>query len=234
MTREEEDQLTQVLASNPGLAVTPQVLLQFIAMRTTSSPRYSPEGYPPMTDHDFDQRGRSEERDYDEGHSRSSSRDSTGTSVYRPPSRGSSGEPKTPISRESPFDASRRQRSTPLGNTAPSSWSRRPPPSRRKSDAGSRSRASSDSEVNNMYDSLELADRPFAFIVHKSFNRVRPYTRANTRTLKPYQPHFYHRLSTFRRYHISTAFACPIPATVPFCVAGQCCRRSPEWILPGA
>ena len=61
---------------------------------------------------------------------------------YRSSSRG---PPQTP--RDSVFDSGRRQRTTPLGNkNAPSSWSRRPPPSRRKSDAG-HNRALSDSEV---------------------------------------------------------------------------------------
>lgn len=73
MTREEEDQLTNVIESNPGLAVTPRVLLQFIAMRTTFSPRHSPEGSPPWNKDDLDERGRSDDRDSDEGHSRSSS-----------------------------------------------------------------------------------------------------------------------------------------------------------------
>ncbi|KAI0955779.1 hypothetical protein AcV7_006354 [Taiwanofungus camphoratus] len=147
MTREEEDQLTQLIESNPGLAVTPQVLLQFIAMRTTFSPRNSPEGSPPHDANDLEGRGRSYDRDgSDDGWSRSSSRDSNSTSIYRPSSRGPPVPPKTPTTRESPFDATRRQRSTPLGNTAaPSSWTRRPPPSRRKSDAG-HNRAASDSE----------------------------------------------------------------------------------------
>ncbi|EED78026.1 predicted protein [Postia placenta Mad-698-R] len=144
MTREEETQMINLIESNPGLAVTPQVLLQFIAMRTTLSPHQSPEGSPPPDNFDLDHRGRSEERDWDEDHSRSSSRDSTGTSVWRPSSRGPPVPPKTPTNHDSPFDTSRRQRSTPLSNAAPSSWSRRPPPSRRKST--SRSRASSDSE----------------------------------------------------------------------------------------
>ncbi|OBZ66290.1 hypothetical protein A0H81_13780 [Grifola frondosa] len=138
MTREEEDQLTQLIESNPGLAVTPQVLLQFIAMRTTFSPHDSPQDSPPPEDVDMYDRGRTEDREY-EGHSRSSSRDSVGT-YYRSSSRGPPVPPKTP------FDSSRRQRSTPLANnSAPSSWTRRPPPSRRKSDAG-QNRSSSDSE----------------------------------------------------------------------------------------
>ncbi|KAL1949543.1 hypothetical protein VTO73DRAFT_8424 [Trametes versicolor] len=138
MTREEEEQLTNLVTSNPGIQVTPQVLLQFIAMQTTlsPSPKQSPEGSPSPSAPAFSDRGRSEDRDYDGMNSRSSSRDSTGT-YYRPSSRGPS--------QESPFDTSRRQRTTPLNKNAPSSWSRRPPPSRRKSDAG-HSRAMSDSE----------------------------------------------------------------------------------------
>ncbi|KAI8969509.1 hypothetical protein BD414DRAFT_525819, partial [Trametes punicea] len=142
MTPDEEEQLTSLIASNPGLQVTPQVLLQFIAMQTTISPRHSPQGSPPPDANSFADRGRSEERDYDDMHSRSSSRDSEGT-YYRSSSRAPSVGPKTP--RESPFESSRRQRTTPLNTNAPSSWSRRPPPSRRKSDAG-HNRALSDSE----------------------------------------------------------------------------------------
>ena len=146
MTRDEEEQLTSLIASNPGLQVTPQVLIQFIAMQTTVSPHHSPDDSPPQssTAADFDERGRSEDRDYDGMNSRSSSRDSTAT-YYRSSSRGPPPPPKTP------FDSGRRQRTTPLNNNiAPSSWSRRPPPSRRKSDAG-HSRALSDSEVCTIY-----------------------------------------------------------------------------------
>ncbi|KAH9846647.1 hypothetical protein C2E23DRAFT_890636 [Lenzites betulinus] len=142
MTPEEEEQLISLIANNPGIQVTPQVLLQFVAMQTTLSPRHSPEGSPSPNTTTFAERGRTEERDYDDMNSRSSSRDSTGT-YYRASSRGPPLPPKTPG--ESPFDTSRRQRTTPLNTAAPSSWSRRPPPSRRKSDAG-HSRASSDSE----------------------------------------------------------------------------------------
>ncbi|TCD67167.1 hypothetical protein EIP91_000452 [Steccherinum ochraceum] len=152
MTPEEQQQLKALLDSNPGLAVTPQILLQFIAMRTTVSPRHSPEASPPE-DHDALSGQSSDEVDddyignrsrrrasYSRSHSRSSSRDSNGTSVYRPPSRppsrGPQVPPKTPMSADSPFDVSRRQRATPLETSAPSSWSRRPAPPRRKSDAG--------------------------------------------------------------------------------------------------
>lgn len=172
MTKEEEEQLKTLLAGNPGLAVTPQVLLQFIAMRTTVSPRHSPEGSPPEdhatlsdrspdeADDDYSSRG-----SHSRSHSRSSSRDSTGTSRYRPPSRppsrGPAVPPKTPTSAsvDSPFDNSRRQRSTPLETGAPSSWSRRPPPSRRKSDAG----RNSDSEVSLLLRAYTL---PFTSYVY--------------------------------------------------------------------
>lgn len=164
--------LKALLATNPGIEVTPQVLLQFIAEKTKHSPRESPgknqhnrrqlsEQSPedsPQEDEDEEggdatlqgNRGR---KPFARGtsSSRSSSRSSAGTS--RLPSRPPSVPPKTPVSApSSAFDTSRRQRSTPLSVTAPSSWTKRPTPaSRRKSvDGGSRSssRASSDTEVS--------------------------------------------------------------------------------------
>ena len=121
--------LQELLTQNPGLEVTPQILLGFIAEKTKSNT--------PAND---EERGREEHRrDAGYGHSRSLSSDSDGTSYYpgnqsRPPSRG----PMTP-STKSPLDSERRQRSTPL-SAAPSSWTKRPTPAgRRKSDAGSRS-----------------------------------------------------------------------------------------------
>ena len=153
MNRDEEDQLIQLLHDNPGLAVTPQVLIQFIVMRTTSSPQDTPASpVPPEKSEDMAERGRLEGKaEYEYyNRSRSSSRGSIGTSVYRPQSRPSSRgpqvPPKTPM-RDSPFDASRRQRSSQPLNSAPSSWARRPPPARRRSDAGLHSGAFSDSEV---------------------------------------------------------------------------------------
>jgi hypothetical protein len=99
-------------------------------------------------------RGRADERDHRHGHSRSSSNDSTEgyyhpTPGSRPPSRGVGGMPRTPGAKESPFDAQKRQRSTPLAPVAPSSWTRRPAaPGRRKSDASNHGRPMSDSEVS--------------------------------------------------------------------------------------
>lgn len=129
--------LQELLAQNPGLEVTPQILLGFIAEKTKST----------NSAHD-EERGREEyRRDAGFEHSRSLSSDSDGTSYYpgtrsRPPSRG----PMTP-STKSPLDSERRQRSTPLSTGPPSSWTKRPTPAgRRKSDAGSRS----DGEVSCM------------------------------------------------------------------------------------
>jgi hypothetical protein len=57
--------------------------------------------------------------------------------------------PRTPGAKDSPFDAQKRQRSTPLAPIAPSSWTRRPvAPGRRKSDASNYGRSMSDSEVS--------------------------------------------------------------------------------------
>lgn len=153
MSKEEEELLAQLIESNPGLEVTPQVLLQFIAQRAALGQQATPAQPPSPEGHEIVLgRGRpGEKTEYVYyNRSRSSSQDATGASVYRPysrpPSRGPSVPPKTPSSsRESPFDVSTRQRSTPL--TAPSSWARRPPPARRRSDAGLH--ADSDSEVRD-------------------------------------------------------------------------------------
>ena len=147
MTGDETDMLKTLLATNPGLEVTPHILLQFIAEKTKHSPRSSSPSFFDEDDTAVLPRGRVQDSAAeDERHSRSSSNDSTRTSTFvlnssRPPSRG----PQTPSSAKgpSPFDASRRQRTTPLSGKAPSSWTKPVPAHRRKSDAGSRS----DSEV---------------------------------------------------------------------------------------
>ncbi|KAF9533935.1 hypothetical protein CPB83DRAFT_416318 [Crepidotus variabilis] len=143
LSDEETAMLQSLLAQNPGLEVTPQILLGFIAEKTKhSTPPRSPGpndmfGNDAGDEYDFeeDNRGRDDDRSgggY--GHSRSLSSDSDGTSYYpgsRPPSRG----PMTPA--KSPLDSERRQRSQPLVAAPPSSWSKRPTPAgRRKSDAG--------------------------------------------------------------------------------------------------
>ncbi|KAJ7253443.1 hypothetical protein C8J57DRAFT_1659479 [Mycena rebaudengoi] len=134
LTPDEMEMLKALIASNPGMQVTPQVAIAFIAEKTKHSPPQSP----PTSEEDLP-RGRAEDRNEDDSpNSRSSSNDSSGThrNGSRPPSRG----PTTPRSAASPFDTSRRQRSTPLAVAAPSSWaSKRPPHHRRKSNAGSQS-----------------------------------------------------------------------------------------------
>ncbi|KAI0034754.1 hypothetical protein K488DRAFT_44761 [Vararia minispora EC-137] len=123
MTREEQQQFIDLLDQQPDLQATPDLLLGFVAMRTSQSPEtMSGDGA----------RGRGDERTAGR-QSRSSSANSNGTYYAgsrppsRPPSRGSAVPP-------SPFDAQKRQRNAPLGSTAPSSWAKRPvAPARRKS-----------------------------------------------------------------------------------------------------
>ena len=125
MSGEEVAMFEALLKNNPGLEVTPQIILNFIEEKTKI--------HPPRTPEDSD-----DDTAEHKGHSRSSSIESNDAfhldSNIRPPSRG----PQTPAPIKSPLDSQRRQRSTPLA--APSCWStKRPIPSRRKSDAGSRS-----------------------------------------------------------------------------------------------
>lgn len=138
--------LKEILASSPGIEVTPQILLQVVAERTRSSPRDSPNNSPLEEDVTLpDDRGRNP-FSRSTNHSRSSSRVSVGTS--RLPSRPPSVPPKTPNTGiSSAFDTSRRQRTTPLEAQPPSSWAKRPAPaSRRKSIDGGSQPALSDSE----------------------------------------------------------------------------------------
>ena len=142
--------LKNILANNPGIEVTPQILLQFVAERTKHSPRDSPDAS--LVEEDLTLTGdRGRHSSFGNGrHSRSSSQSSGGTS--RVPSRPPSVPPKTPATPGSAFDTSRRQRTTPLDAQPPSSWSKRPAPaSRRKSVDGGFSRTLSDSEVRNVF-----------------------------------------------------------------------------------
>ena len=148
LSKEEEGMFLQFIRESPGLEATTKVLVEFIAFRTASGDKApesalsSDEG----SESDSPHRGRRRGVEY-QATSRSSSSDSIGTSVYRPPSTGPPLPPKTPNLRDSVFDTSKRQRSTPLVNNAPSSWTKRPAPaSRRKSDVG---RGGSDSEVSD-------------------------------------------------------------------------------------
>jgi len=146
MTSDEMDMLKGLLVANPGLEVTPQILLQFIAEKTKHSPRESPQVSSNEDETEPLFRGRVPNHDgsQEDRASRSSSDESAdyARTPSRPPSRALSSSTKP----SSPFDASRRQRSTPLGNNAPSSWTKPKPAHRRKSDAGSRS----DSEVRQI------------------------------------------------------------------------------------
>ncbi|KAG2364561.1 hypothetical protein BDR07DRAFT_1482342 [Suillus spraguei] len=138
--------LKAILASSPGIEVTPQILLQVVAERTRNSPRDSPNNSPLEEDVTLpDDRGRNP-FSRSTNHSRSSSIVSVGAS--RVPSRPPSVPPKTPnTSISSAFDTSRRQRTTPLEAQPPSSWAKRPAPaSRRKSIDGGSQPALSDSE----------------------------------------------------------------------------------------
>jgi hypothetical protein len=133
----------QIVDNSPDLEATPDTILQLVAMRTSSG-QLDTEDHSPNAEWD---RGREDERDHQGRHSRSSS-----TGGSRPSSRPSSragGVPRTPGAKDSPFDAQKRQRSTPLAPIAPSSWTRRPvAPGRRKSDASNHGRPMSDSEVS--------------------------------------------------------------------------------------
>ena len=147
MSAFEEEALNTLIASNPGLEATPELILQFIAARAGASGSSPPRAGRSSPDEEEQEpgRGRLADRDGADGWSRSSSRESafygrqdTGS---RPPSRG----PQTP----SAFD--KRQRSAPLGVVAPpSSWSKPPPAARRKSVDGGRGSALSDSEVRRV------------------------------------------------------------------------------------
>lgn len=148
LTDDEMEGFHRLIAADPSLAVTPELVLSLIATRTKQNQERNADS---EGDDNSVDRGRGSDRDNDaiQTHSRSSSSSSTaGTPVHgsRPPSRGL---PQTPTSAKSQsvFDTSRRQRALPLSNNvnAPSSWTKtRPGPGRRRnSDAGSRS----DSEV---------------------------------------------------------------------------------------
>ncbi|KAH9053804.1 hypothetical protein EDB87DRAFT_1649553 [Lactarius vividus] len=159
LAKDEKATFMQIVDESPGLEVTPDIILQLVAMRTSSGPQTNPEEHSPIADEWT--RGRADERDTHGQHSRSSSSGSTGTYYRptpgsrppsRPPSRGVGGTPRTPGSKDSPFDAQKRQRSAPLAPVAPSSWTRRPPaPGRRKSDASNNGRPMSDTESPTVF-----------------------------------------------------------------------------------
>lgn len=189
-----QDALIGFIAANPQIEVTPDVLMNFIVQLAGMTPSPPPkDDSSPADGHDTTpQRGRDTERTEYEyyNRSRSSSRDSIGTSVYRPQSRASSKgpavPPKTPV-KDSPFDTSKRQRSQPLQG-APSSWTRRPPPSRRRSDAGMQGRASSDTEVcDALLRRVELLTNALVFRLFPACGLLSLTGRAwpSSRTFKP-------------------------------------------------
>lgn len=139
LSNEETNMLKTLLVDNPGLEVTPSILLQFIAEKTRHSPSPDP-------DQEDDQEQLQQVSDEDFWRGRDQDRQSNGDSPQRSPSKESNGvsnsgsRPPSPgaLSR-SPFDMERRRRSTPLNNT-PTSWggAKRPAPaSRRRSFDGS-------------------------------------------------------------------------------------------------
>lgn len=165
LTETEMASFMQIVDASPDVETTPDTIFQLVAMRTSSGQQIHPEDHLPSAD-DLS-RGRTDERDHYGGHSRSSSNGSA-TGYHnptpgsrppsRPPSRGVGGMPRTPGAKESPFDAQKRQRSTPLAPVAPSSWTRRPAaPGRRKSDASNHGRPVSDSEVSAFPQSFSVA-----------------------------------------------------------------------------
>jgi hypothetical protein len=146
LTKDEMASFMQIVDTSPDLEATPDIILQLVAMRTSSGQQIDSEDH--LSNASWD-RGREDERDHQGRHSRSSSNGGS-----RPSSRPSSrvgGVPRTPGAKDSPFDAQKRQRSTPLVPIAPSSWTRRPvAPGRRKSDASNYGRPMSDSEVSSI------------------------------------------------------------------------------------
>jgi hypothetical protein len=124
--------LKGLLVANLGLEITPQILLQFIAETTKHIPRESSQVSSNEDEMEPLFRGRVPNHDgsQEDQASRSSSDESAGyaRTPSRPPSRAFSSSTKP----SSSFDASRRQRSTPLGNNAPSSWTKLKPAHRRK------------------------------------------------------------------------------------------------------
>jgi hypothetical protein len=149
MTKQEEESLTQLVEANPGLEVTPDIILQFIMQRANfiSPPRpESPSDAHTIEDTDtsISARGRFARRRSRGSYSRDSSQDSDyhRSSASRPSSRG-------PSQSQSASALEKRQRTAPL-TAPPSSWAKPPPAARRKSIDGGHSRNLSDSEVSNL------------------------------------------------------------------------------------
>ncbi|KAJ8518667.1 hypothetical protein ONZ45_g4284 [Pleurotus djamor] len=115
--------------------------------------------------------------------------DSPSRPPSRPPSRG---PPQTPGSGKGPSPFDRRQRATPLAGESqapPSSWAKRPPPSRRKSDAGSRSDSESYTSPPTAYGRSRAPSNPtspaphYASLSSPTFSQTpsRPHSRQSLR-----------------------------------------------------
>lgn len=143
LSDDEEAKLGELVRDNPGLEVTPSILLGFLAALTAKNK----EAMSAAADGDSSMIEVEKELLDDESISTSG----------RPPSRSSSKEPRTPgifpprsaAVPDSPFNSGRRQRTAPLQHAAPTSWrAGKAMHGRRRSDAGSYGRSMSDNEVS--------------------------------------------------------------------------------------
>ncbi|KIJ51491.1 hypothetical protein M422DRAFT_58957 [Sphaerobolus stellatus SS14] len=144
LNKDEEQQVAAFVRDNPGIEVTPELLLGFVAAATAKHNDSSSGASSPEPNESDNSRGRGDEKRNRPSPitSRSSSRgdDSTNWKADNKSS-GAWGVPN------SPFESKSRQRSQPLYGP-PSSWTPRPAPAhhRRRSDAGSRRGSMSDNE----------------------------------------------------------------------------------------
>lgn len=159
LSPKEIDDLKKFLDDHPGLEATPGMLLGLIAARTPASGHSNEQlDEDALDEHEVDddltwhnsRRGRDSNRSSPQRGARDSSNESAGGTQWTSGRRGSVDIEGTPSSsKSSVFDTTKRQRSTPLSeqNTAPSSWAKRPAPSRKRRGSGASDRAMSDSEV---------------------------------------------------------------------------------------
>lgn len=153
-----EDKLREIVQNMPGIELTPQVVVSLVVNLTEHTPGNSPS-------HDSEH---SDDNGVDDESGSNHSHSSHSSGHDRP----SALPPKTPVSAHfsnSPFDSGRRQRTIPLQHAAPSSWNaRKPQPSsRRRSDAGSYGRPTSDTEVSAVvYCRKQLLRTLLSLLVH--------------------------------------------------------------------
>ncbi|KAL5504361.1 hypothetical protein ACEPAH_8435 [Sanghuangporus vaninii] len=184
LTEDELARLNDVVSANPGLEVTPNILLGFI--RALAQAGASSRGEEPEVSED-----RGEDDDLADNSGPSSRSSSRG-----PSSLPSAPAPKTPNSGrfpDSPFESARRRRTAPLTHAAPSSWNSKRVGStttRRRSDASNYGHGGSDSESASR-PSSRMSRRPRAPSNPVSprgsdtelwdSQSVRPGSRANSR-----------------------------------------------------